>query len=230
MIHFESITKTYRDAHGSIDALRDVSIDVEKGEFLAVRGPSGCGKSTLLMIAGALCQPTAGRICVAGEDLETMSVAQKARFRGKHIGFVFQMFHLLPYLNIIDNITYAASASRIVEARRRAYELLEEFGLEDRSHHRPADLSAGQRQRVAVARALINRPDLLLADEPTGNLDPESSDTVLQILTDFHKGGGTVLLVTHDQAATIHAGRTIKLRDGKLEDDRISISNTNSGA
>lgn len=217
MIHFDNITKTYQDARGSIDALHEVSIDVEKGEFLAIRGPSGCGKSTLLMIAGALCRPTSGRVRVAGDDLETMSVAQKARFRGEHIGFVFQMFHLLPYLNIIDNITYAASAGRIVAARRRAVELLEEFGLENRSHHRPADLSAGQRQRVAVARALINRPDLLLADEPTGNLDPESSAALLQLLTDFHKGGGTVLLVTHDEAAASCAGRTIKLRDGMVD-------------
>ncbi len=217
MIHFEKITKTYSDAHGSIDALDGVSIDVEKGEFLAVRGPSGCGKSTLLMIAGALCRPTSGTARVAGEDLGTMSVARKARFRGEHIGFVFQMFHLLPYLSIIDNITYAATPGQIKQARRRATELLEDFGLDHRSHHRPADLSAGERQRIAVARALINRPDLLLADEPTGNLDPESSGTVMQLMADFHKAGGTVLLVTHDEAAAEYAQRSIRLRNGVVE-------------
>lgn len=216
MIHFENITKTYSDAHGSIDALSKVDIDVKQGEFLAVRGPSGCGKSTLLMIAGALCRPTSGTARVAGKDLHTMSVAQKARFRSEHIGFVFQMFHLMPYLNIFDNVTYAASSGRHKEAQRRALELLGEFGLDHRKHHRPADLSAGERQRVAVARALINCPNLLLADEPTGNLDPESSATVMQILTGFHTSGGTVLLVTHDEAAAKYAQRSIKLKNGMI--------------
>ncbi len=217
MIHFQNITKTYSDAYGSIDALGDVSIDVEKGEFLAVRGPSGCGKSTLLMIAGALCRPSSGMVRVAGEDLRAMSVAQRSRFRGQHIGFVFQMFHLLPYLNILDNVTSAAPSGRHSEARRRAIDLLEEFALDHRLHHRPADLSAGERQRVAIARALVNRPDLLLADEPTGNLDPESSATVLQLLAEFHKAGGTILLVTHDAAAAEYAPRSIKLKDGAIE-------------
>ncbi|MBN2295125.1 MAG: ABC transporter ATP-binding protein [Pirellulales bacterium] len=217
MIHFQNITKTYRDSRSSIDALKDVDLDVEKGEFLAVRGPSGCGKSTLLMISGALCRPTSGIVQVAGEDLASMSVAHRARFRAQRIGFVFQMFHLLPYLNILDNVTYAASFGRHSEARIRALELLEEFKLDARAHHRPADLSAGERQRVAVARALINRPELLLADEPTGNLDPESADTVLQLLSDFHASGGTVLLVTHDEAAAQYAQRTLRLRNGTIE-------------
>ena len=216
MIHLRDITKTYSDAHGSIDALSNITLDMRRGQFLAVRGPSGCGKSTLLMVVGALCRPTSGSVRVADKDLLAMSVAQRARFRATTIGFVFQMFHLLPYLNILDNVTIAASPDHRAGARERATQLLERFELDHRTHHRPADLSAGERQRVAVARAMINQPDLLLADEPTGNLDPESSSNVMRLLADFHEQGGTVLLVTHDDDAAQYAQRSIQLKRGTI--------------
>ncbi len=217
MIHLEDVCKTYPTSNGPVHALAGVSLDVESGEFVAVRGPSGCGKSTLLMIVGGLGMPTSGRVVVAGEDLPAVSPAQRARFRGRSIGFVFQMFHLLPYLTVLENVTAAALPEQREAARDRAAELLEKFLLADRLRHRPAELSAGERQRVAIARALINRPKLILADEPTGNLDPESATAVLDLLAGFHRDGGTVLLVTHQEQAAGYAGRTVLLRDGMVE-------------
>ncbi|OHB68081.1 MAG: hypothetical protein A2V70_18590 [Planctomycetes bacterium RBG_13_63_9] len=217
VIHLENVTKVYRTAHGEVCALRGVSMDVGTGEFVMVRGPSGCGKSTLLMIAGGLGMPTSGRVVVAGEDLLAASSAARARFRARRIGFVFQMFHLLPYLTVLDNVVAAGLAGQHSSARSRAGELLERFGLADRLRHRAAELSAGECQRVAIARALVNRPQLILADEPTGNLDRESAATVLELLGDYHREGGTVLLVTHQEWVVSRAERTVLLRDGFIE-------------
>ncbi|MBN1909305.1 MAG: ABC transporter ATP-binding protein [Pirellulales bacterium] len=216
MISFNDVTKTYTTADGPVHALAGVSFNVPRGQFVAIQGPSGCGKSTLLMLAGTLTSPTAGRIVVGDQDVAGLSGAARARFRAQRIGFVFQMFHLLPYLNIVENVMAAASPEHKADALARAGELLERFRLGPRRGHRPAELSAGERQRVAVARALINRPDVLLADEPTGNLDPESASDVLGLLADFHRDGGTVLLVTHDAQAAAHAQETILLRDGAI--------------
>jgi len=199
-----------------VHALREVTLSVERGEFVAVQGPSGCGKSTLLLIAGGLSMPTSGRVIVVGQELPAVSPAERARFRAERVGFVFQMFHLLPYLNVVQNVVAAALPDQHAAARDRAAELLERFQLGHRLTHRPAELSAGERQRVAIARALINQPDLLLADEPTGNLDPQSATGVLDLLGEFHRGGGTVLLVTHQQQAAGYAQRTIRLQDGSV--------------
>jgi len=216
MIQFEDVSKTYSTADGPVHALSGVNLDVAAGEFIAVRGPSGCGKSTLLMLAGGLGTATSGRVCVAGEDLTAAGPAALARFRAERIGFVFQMFHLLPYLTVLDNVA-AASTGESSTARPRAAEMLEKFQLGDRLRHRPAELSAGERQRVAMARAMINGPTLILADEPTGNLDPDSATIVLELLADFHRQGGTILLVTHEQQAAAYADRTILLRQGMIE-------------
>jgi putative ABC transport system ATP-binding protein len=216
MIHFQGVSKIYRTADGPVHALSGVSLEVRQGEFVAVRGPSGCGKSTLLMIAGGLAMPTSGRVVVAGEELPSLSPAARARFRARRIGFVFQLFHLLPYLTVLENVAAAAPANQAAAARGRAAELLEEFHLAHRLRHRPAELSAGERQRVAIARALVNRPQLILADEPTGNLDPDSAAGVLGLLADFHRDGGTVLLVTHQENAACSAQQTILLRDGAI--------------
>lgn len=218
MIRFHDVSKTYRTADGPVHALSNVSIEVKRGEFVAIRGPSGCGKSTLLMLAGGLSPPTSGRVVVAEEELPALSPAARARFRARQIGFVFQLFHLLPYLTVLENVAAAAPAGRAAAARHRANELLERFQLAHRLRHRPAELSAGERQRVAIARAMINRPQLILADEPTGNLDPDGAAGVLDLLADFHQQGGTVLLVTHQETASRCAGRTILLRDGALVD------------
>jgi ABC-type lipoprotein export system ATPase subunit len=217
MIHLENVSKIYRTADGPVHALSEVSMDVEQGEFIAVRGPSGCGKSTLMMITGGLSMPTSGRVVVAGEELPAVSSAARARFRARRIGFVFQMFHLLPYLTVLDNVTAAALPGQRSAARDRTTELLERFGLADRLRHRPAELSVGECQRVAIARAMVNRPQLILADEPTGNLDPSSASAVLDLLADFHRQGGTILLVTHQESATAYAQRTVLLRDGAID-------------
>jgi len=221
MIHFEDVSKTYSTAAGPVHALSGVNMAVSEGEFIAVRGPSGCGKSTLLMLAGGLGTATSGRVCVAGEELTAAGPAALARFRAQRIGFVFQMFHLLPYLTVLDNVaaasTSGSSTGESLTARTRAAELLDKFHLADRLRHRPAELSAGERQRVAMARALINGPTLILADEPTGNLDPDSATVVLDLLGDFHREGGTILLVTHEEQAAAYAERTILLRQGTIE-------------
>jgi len=216
VIVLQHVSKTYRTTEGKVRALDDVSLDVETGRFLAIRGPSGSGKSTLLGLVGGLDLASDGTVRVAGHDLAQMSASQRARFRAETLGFVFQMFHLLPYLSVLDNVVVAAlpgSASRVV---RRAKELLAEFDLSDRMRHHPSQLSAGERQRVAMARALINEPKLLLADEPTGNLDAESAARVLGLLSTFHQNGGTVLMVTHEEVAAGYAEQAIVLKKGRL--------------
>jgi len=214
MIHLENVSKTYSTANGPVHALSKMTMDVERGEFVAVRGPSGSGKSTLLMIVGGLSMPTSGRVLVADEDLPAASPAARAEFRAQQIGFVFQMFHLLPYLTVLDNVACASVPGQQSDARERATELLGKFQLVDRLRHRPAELSAGERQRVAIARALVNRPQLILADEPTGNLDPENAAGVLDLLAGFNRDGGTVLLVTHQEQAASYAQRTVFLKKG----------------
>ncbi len=218
MIHLSGVTKTYPTAAGPIHALAGVDLEVRPGEFVAVRGPSGCGKSTLLMIVGGLAAPTSGTVHVAGEDVVGMSAGARAEFRARRIGFVFQLFHLLPYLNVLDNVAVAAIPGERQAARARAGELLERFGLGARLTHKPGELSAGERQRVAMARAAINRPALILADEPTGNLDAESAREVLELLAAMQRDGGTVLLVTHDAQAARYAGRTVTMQAGMICD------------
>jgi ABC-type lipoprotein export system ATPase subunit len=214
MICLEHVTKRYRGPSGDVMAINDISLNVTPGEFISIRGPSGSGKSTLLSVAGALTTATSGRVVVAGQDLGVLSSAGRAQLRAEHIGFVFQMFYLLPYLNVRDNIL--AAASRNHDAASDAVHLLDRFGLAHRLTHRPAELSAGERQRVAIARALINRPQIILADEPTGNLDVASAGAVLNHLADFHRGGGTLVLVTHDAAAAQRASRQLALDAGRL--------------
>ncbi len=216
MIQFEHVHKTYRRATSEVAAISDLSFSVDEGEFIAVRGPSGCGKSTLLSLAGGLVLPTQGRILIDGQPVSEMTAAQRSSFRGEKIGFVFQMFHLLPYLTIIENVVVAGSEVASAAVGERAEALLSDFGLTDRLSHRPGELSAGERQRVALARALLNRPRLLLADEPTGNLDPENASGVLELLAQFHKQGGTILLVTHDDRAAAYADRSLALDQGRL--------------
>lgn len=213
IIALENVTKTYQRRGSTVEALKELSLSIEAGEFVAVQGPSGCGKSTMLSIVGGLIAPTAGRVVVAGQDLAALSAAERTRFRAEQIGFVFQMFHLLPYLTVLDNVALAAEGDN---ARQRAEALLARFDLTDRLTHHPAELSAGQAQRAAIARALINHPKLLLADEPTGNLDGENAAAVLALLADYHRGGGTIILVTHQAEAAQQAQRVVHLRQGRL--------------
>jgi ABC-type lipoprotein export system ATPase subunit len=193
-----------------------ISLTVAPGEFVAVQGPSGCGKTTLLLAAGGLLQPSSGLVLVNGQDPYALSPEDRARFRAAHLGFVFQQFHLIPYLSVLDNVLAPCIALPPAGAGDRACELIAHFGLEDRALHVPAELSTGERQRVALARALLNRPKLLLADEPTGNLDRDNARIVLGYLAEFAKSGGAVLLVTHDAAAAEFAQRTLRLIEGRL--------------
>jgi ABC-type lipoprotein export system ATPase subunit len=199
-----------------VAALCDVSARVQAGEFVAVQGPSGCGKSTLLLVCGALLAPDAGTVSVAGTDLYALPADERAHFRARRIGFVFQQFHLIPYLSVRDNVLAGSLATGEAADAARADELIEKFGIAGRSRHLPSELSMGERQRTALARALLNRPSLILADEPTGNLDEASGDVVLTALSEYARGGGAVLMVTHDPRASRVAGRTLTMRAGRL--------------
>lgn len=217
MIEFSQVTKEFSAAGAVVRAVDNVTLSIPRGEFVAIRGPSGCGKSTLLSLAGGLDWPTAGQIRVADCDLAAIPNGQRARFRAEKIGFVFQTFHLLPYLNVVENVLVAGLPGQAAAARQRAGELLERFGLGHRLRHRADQLSVGERQRVAIARALLNRPEVLLADEPTGNLDPDSARATLETLREFQQQGGTVLLVTHDDTAAGFAHTVVRMKAGRIE-------------
>ena len=215
MIELQGVSKAYQTAAGRVVALADATLSVADGQFAVIRGPSGSGKTTLLSIVGGLASPSAGRVAVAGRDLTAMSPAERSRFRAATVGFVFQTFHLLPYLTVLDNVLVAATAGAAA-ARSRALELLERCQLGPRLRHRPDQLSTGECQRVAVARAMMNRPALILADEPTGNLDPDNAAAIFDMLAAFRQAGGTVLVVTHQDVGAKHAGQTILLRGGAV--------------
>lgn len=217
LLQLRDITKTYRGARdGDVHALQGLSLDVDAGQFAAVQGPSGCGKSTLLLIAGGLLMPDAGQVRVAGQDIYALGPEQRARFRGSQIGFVFQQFHLVPYLSVLDNVLAPLVSGSIADPQRRALDLIERFGLTARAHHKPAELSSGERQRTALARALLASPKALLADEPTGNLDRDNAEAVLGYLAEFAREGGAVLLVTHDPLAARYAHTITKIEQGHL--------------
>ena len=221
MLEIKNLIKTYRTGGETVRAVDDVSLTIEAGEFVAVQGPSGCGKTTLLLVAGALLAPDSGSVRIAGENPYELRPDLRARFRARRVGFVFQQFHLVPYLCTLDNVLAPALAAEHGAAnadalRERAGQLIAEFGLEPRKHHVPGQLSTGERQRTALARALLNGPQVLLADEPTGNLDRENAALVLGHLTAFAQNGGAVLMVTHDPEAAKVAQRVETIRDGKL--------------
>ena len=216
MLTATHISKEYRGSSGQVAALCDVTATIGHGEFVAVQGPSGCGKTTLLLICGALLAPDAGTVTVDETDLYALPADARARFRAQRIGFVFQQFHLIPYLNVRDNVLAGALATGAPPPLARAEELIERFGLAGRIRHLPSELSMGERQRVALARALLNQPGLVLADEPTGNLDEASGAVVLTALADYARAGGAVLMVTHDPRAGRVASRTLAMRAGRL--------------
>ena len=216
MIRCDEVTKIFRKNGSEVTSLDRFTAEIGTGEFVAVRGPSGSGKTTLLLTLGGMQQPSAGLVQFGGRDLYALSPADRAGLRSAEIGFVFQMFHLVPYLDLLGNVPLAAPGKPGQAERQRAAGLLDELGLAERATHRPGELSAGERQRLAVARALLNRPRVILADEPTGNLDSGNAAEVIRHLAEFHQAGGTVVLVTHGTAAETHADRILRLEQGRL--------------
>jgi putative ABC transport system ATP-binding protein len=219
MIRLESIWKTYDLGEVKVNALADVSLEIERGEFVAIMGPSGSGKSTLLNIIGILDNLTGGRYYLEDYDITALSDREQARIRNKHFGFVFQSFNLFTELSALENVmlpmSYAGVPPR--ERRVRAQELLSSLGLAHRLHHLPSMMSGGEQQRVAIARAMANDPDLILADEPTGNLPSDKGEEVLQSLESLNRQGVTIIMVTHNEAQGNRANRRIRIQDGKLE-------------
>jgi putative ABC transport system ATP-binding protein len=229
MIELHAIGKTYTRPTGEpVHALSGVSLRIDRGEFVAIVGASGSGKSTLMNILGLLDAPTAGRYMFDGRDVSRLSVAEQARFRNKNVGFVFQAFHLLPRTSALENVELPLLYSDRASTNGLGRKALEAVGLADRMRHTPSELSGGEQQRVAIARALVNDPDLLLADEPTGNLDPTSAGEIMEIVTALHESGRTIVLVTHDIAMAAHARRVVRLERGRVvaDDARAPLTTT----
>ncbi|MBQ8752866.1 MAG: ABC transporter ATP-binding protein [Clostridia bacterium] len=217
-IRTEGLCRTYTVGGAPVKALQDASFSVKQGEWVTVVGRSGSGKSTLMHLLGCLDAPTAGRYQLMGEEVSRLSSKQLSAVRNRRIGFVFQSFNLLPNLTAEENVQLPLQYRGLstAEQQRRARQALEQVGLADRMRHRPRQLSGGQQQRVAIARALAAQPELLLADEPTGNLDTAAGTEVMRLLRQFHEGGGTVLLITHDPAIAAASPRCLRMQDGVL--------------
>jgi ABC-type lipoprotein export system ATPase subunit len=220
LLQLKTLSKTYHRSEGPLPILKDANLSLAANDFASIQGPSGCGKSTILLIAGGLLKPDEGDVLIDGKDPYKLSAAKSTRLRAAKVGFVFQQFYLIPYLSVIDNImapVLAVGQDRAL-ADERARKAMERFKLTERSNHLPSELSAGECQRTALARALLNQPSLLLADEPTGNLDPENTAIVLEAMTEFAESNGAVLLVTHDESAAERAGRRFRIEDGRLSE------------
>ncbi|MBI2274071.1 MAG: ABC transporter ATP-binding protein [Bacteroidetes bacterium] len=228
MIKLEDIQKSYFMGNQAIPVLKGITLDIFKNEYVALMGPSGSGKSTLMNILGCLDSPTGGRYILNGKDVSKMADDDLAEVRNTEIGFVFQQFNLLPRLTAAENVAlpliYAGVSKK--ERHERALESLKKVGLEDRSHHKSNELSGGQIQRVAIARALVNNPSILLADEPTGNLDSRTSVEVMEIFGKLQAAGNTVVLVTHEEDIAHYAHRVVRLRDGLVESDTMREAST----
>ena len=231
MVELIRVSKTYRRGDGTpVTALQGLSLSIAAGEFVTVRGASGSGKSSLLNIIGCLDTPTSGTYLLAGEDVSAYTDKQRSRVRCRRIGFVFQSFNLLPRTTAVENVEIPMVYSGGRVDRARALAILQRVGLGERAHHFGTELSGGEQQRVAIARALMNDPPLLLADEPTGNLDSAAGESIMQLLTALHRDGRTIILVTHDQQVAAYASREVILRDGMLVSDLRRVEAPFAGA
>ncbi|MCD4671227.1 MAG: ABC transporter ATP-binding protein [Anaerolineaceae bacterium] len=230
IIETVDLKKIYGMGDIQVAALDGLSIKIRQGEFVSVMGPSGSGKSTLMNILGCLDRPTEGQYILNGEDISGLDKVALANIRNKQLGFIFQSYNLLPRMDALENVILPMVYQRennlpSEERQEKAMAALESVGLTDRAHHLPKELSGGQQQRVAIARALVNDPVLILADEPTGNLDTQSSNEILELLHDMHERGRTIMMVTHESEIADHTGRVIYIRDGKLDADRLNGKN-----
>lgn len=225
ILHLENIQKSYFMGNQAIPVLKNINLDIFKNEYVALMGPSGSGKSTLMNILGCLDSPTAGSYILNGKDVSKMHDNDLAAVRNKEIGFVFQQFNLLPRLSAAENVALPLVYSGVSKKERieRAMEVLRKVGLAERSHHKPNELSGGQIQRVAIARAIINNPSIILADEPTGNLDSKTSIEVMDIFGKIQESGNTVILVTHEEDIAAYAKRIVRLKDGIVESDNNKV-------
>jgi putative ABC transport system ATP-binding protein len=225
IIKLEGIKKVFLTDEVETHALSDVHLEVRQGEYVAISGPSGCGKTTLLSLLGLLDTPSDGRYTLAGQSVAELSAADRARVRNRQIGFIFQAFNLIGDLTVYENVelplTYRSGDASLDagERRRRVHEALERVGMSHRQKHYPAQLSGGQQQRVAVARAVAGEPAILLADEPTGNLDSANGESVMELLRELHRGGATICMVTHDPRYALHADRSVHLFDGRVVEE-----------
>jgi len=221
IIQTENLTRTYVVGNSTVNALRGVNLDVEVGEFVALMGPSGSGKSTMMHLLGCLDTPSAGRYLLEERDVSTLTKDQRAAVRNNRIGFVFQTFNLLPRLNALENVVLPLLYGRNGgDMNQRASEALERVGLTSRAQHRPNELSGGERQRVTIARALVTNPALILADEPTGNLDSKTGAEIMRLLVELCAEEHTILMVTHDAKVAAHAGRILQMQDGEIVNGR----------
>ncbi len=224
MIHIENITKIYTMGSVEVPALAGVSLSIERGEMVAIMGASGSGKSTLMNILGCLDAPTSGKYILEGEDIGAAPDGRLAEIRNHKIGFVFQSYNLLPRLSALNNVEIALMYGGHSRRRATAIEALERVGLGDRMSHKPTELSGGQQQRVGIARALVKSPSILLADEPTGNLDTRSGSDIMRILAELHTEGMSVIIVTHERDIAAHAGRIITMSDGLVVSDESTLA------
>jgi len=232
LILLENLSKVFETDEVETHALAGVHLEIQKGDYVAISGPSGCGKSTLLSILGLLDSPTGGAYHLNGQAIESLKAAQRARIRNREIGFVFQSFNLIGDLTVYENVELPLTYRGLghAERRQRVGESLEKVGMAHRAKHYPSQLSGGQQQRVAVARALVGRPSILLADEPTGNLDSKNGEAVMELLSDLHRNGATICMVTHDPRFARHADRSVQLFDGRIVDEEGHTAAANVAA
>jgi putative ABC transport system ATP-binding protein len=226
IIHLENLRKVFNTEEIETHALAGIHLDIERGEFVSIAGPSGCGKSTLLSILGLLDSPSDGRYVLNGRPVEKLDRSEQARIRNREIGFIFQAFNLIGDLTVFENVELPLTYRRVpgAERRRMTREALERVGMAHRQKHFPSQLSGGQQQRVAVARALAGEPSILLADEPTGNLDSANGEAVMEILANLHRAGATICMVTHDPRYARHADRVVRIFDGRVVEEQLQMA------
>jgi putative ABC transport system ATP-binding protein len=223
LIHLEGLTKVFYTDEVETHALAGIHLEIQRGEYVAISGPSGCGKSTLLSILGLLDSPSEGTYTLNEKHVQGLNLSERARIRNREIGFIFQSFNLIGDLTVFENVELPLTyrGMKATERKERVHQALERVGMAHRAKHLPSQLSGGQQQRVAVARALVGHPSILLADEPTGNLDSKNGDAVMELLRDLHRAGSTICMVTHDPRFARHADRTIHLFDGRVVDENV---------